>query len=87
MDVRRWFERRLRRFSRVRRHLLNAALAYSLGTAAAVVGCVALILLAGWLPWAPLNLAIFAAASKWVHLSTNTLQFYNVFPRLEGKFP
>jgi hypothetical protein len=62
MDVRRWFERRLRRFSRVRRHLLNAALAYSLGTAAAVVGCVALILLAGWLPWAPLNLAIFAAA-------------------------
>jgi hypothetical protein len=62
MDVRRWFERRLRRFSRVRRHLLNAALAYSLGTAAAVVGCAALILLAGWLPWAPLNLAVFAAA-------------------------
>ena len=40
----------------------NAALAYALGTAAAVVACVALILLAGWLPWAPLNLAIFAAA-------------------------
>jgi hypothetical protein len=62
MDVRRWFDARLRRFSRVRRHLLNAALAYSLGTTAAVVGCVALILLAGWLPWAMLNLAVFAAA-------------------------
>jgi hypothetical protein len=61
MDKRRWFEARLRRFSRVRRHLLNAALAYSLGTTAAVVGCAALILLAGWLPWAPLNLAVFAA--------------------------
>jgi hypothetical protein len=62
MDVRRWFEWRLRRFSRVRRHLLNAALGYLLATAAAVVGCAALILLAGWLPWAPLNLAVFAAA-------------------------
>ena len=62
MDMRRWFDTRLRRFSRVRRHLLNAALAYSLATVAAVVGCAVLILLAGWLPWAPLNLAIFAAA-------------------------
>jgi hypothetical protein len=62
MDMRRWFDTRLRRFSRVRRHLLNATLAYSLATVATVVGCAVLILLAGWLPWAPLNLAIFAAA-------------------------
>lgn len=31
--------------------------------------------------------ARFAANSQWVHLSTNTLPFYNVFPRLEGQFP
>lgn len=37
--------------------------------------------------WPGNALAIFAAASKWVHLSTNTLQFYNVFPRLQGQFP
>jgi hypothetical protein len=37
--------------------------------------------------WPGQTLAIFAAASKWVHLSTNTLQFYNVFPRLQGQFP
>jgi pimeloyl-ACP methyl ester carboxylesterase len=37
--------------------------------------------------WPGQALAIFAAHSRWVHLSTNTLQFYNVFPRLEGKFP
>ena len=37
--------------------------------------------------WPGQALAIFAAHSKWVHLSTNTLPFYNVFPRLEGKFP
>lgn len=27
------------------------------------------------------------AYSKWIHLSTNTLPFYYVFPRLEGQFP
>jgi pimeloyl-ACP methyl ester carboxylesterase len=37
--------------------------------------------------WPGQALAIFAASSKWVHLSTNTLPFYNVFPRLEGRFP
>lgn len=37
--------------------------------------------------WPGQAFAIFAGQSKWVHLSTNTLQFYNVFPRLEGKFP
>jgi pimeloyl-ACP methyl ester carboxylesterase len=37
--------------------------------------------------WGGQALAIFAAQSRWVHLNTNTLQFYNVFPRLEGKFP
>lgn len=37
--------------------------------------------------WPGQAFAIFAGQSSWVHLSTNTLQFYNVFPRLEGKFP
>lgn len=44
--------------------------------------------------WGPRNglwpgqaLALFAAHSRWVHLSTNTLAFYNVMPRLQGKFP
>jgi len=37
--------------------------------------------------WPGQALAIFAANSKWIHLSTNTLPFYNVFPRLEGQFP
>ena len=32
-------------------------------------------------------LALFPAYSRWVHLATNTLQFYNVFPELDGKFP
>ena len=32
-------------------------------------------------------MALFSAHSQWVHLSTNTLPFYNVFPRLEGQFP
>lgn len=31
--------------------------------------------------------ASFAAQSRWVFLNTNTLCFYNVFPRLEGQFP
>jgi pimeloyl-ACP methyl ester carboxylesterase len=37
--------------------------------------------------WPGQTLALFAAASKWVHLNTNTLQFYNVYPRLQGQFP
>lgn len=37
--------------------------------------------------WPGQALAIFAAHSRWVHLSTNTLQFYNVIPRLQGQFP
>jgi pimeloyl-ACP methyl ester carboxylesterase len=37
--------------------------------------------------WPGNALAIFAAHSRWVHLATNTLQFYNVVPRLQGKFP
>jgi len=32
--------------------------------------------------WPGQTLAIFAANSRWVHLATNTLRFYNVFPRL-----
>lgn len=37
--------------------------------------------------WPGQALALFAAHSRWVHLSTNTLAFYNVIPRLQGKFP
>lgn len=37
--------------------------------------------------WPGQALALFAAHSRWVHLSTNTLAFYNVMPRLQGKFP
>jgi pimeloyl-ACP methyl ester carboxylesterase len=36
--------------------------------------------------WPGEALAIFGESSRWVHLSTNTLQFYNVFPRLQGQF-
>ena len=37
--------------------------------------------------WPGQALALFAAHSRWVHLATNTLPFYNVIPRLEGQFP
>lgn len=37
--------------------------------------------------WPGNALVLFAAQSRWVHLATNTLQLYNVFPRLEGQFP
>lgn len=37
--------------------------------------------------WPGQALAIFAGQSRWVHLATNTLPFYNVFPRLQGQFP
>ena len=37
--------------------------------------------------WPGRTFAQFAAYSRWVHLSTNTLPFYNVYPRLQGKFP
>jgi len=46
---------------------------------------------AGWYEhyglWPGNALALFASSSRWVHLSTNTLPFYNVIPRLEGQFP
>ena len=32
--------------------------------------------------WPGQTLALFAAHSRWVHLSTNTLPFYNIFPKL-----
>lgn len=37
--------------------------------------------------WPGRTWALIAAYSHWIHLSTNTLPFYNVFPRLQGKFP
>lgn len=36
--------------------------------------------------WPGQVFAIFATYSRWIHLSTNTLPFYNVFPRLQGTF-
>ena len=37
--------------------------------------------------WPGQTLALFAAYSRWIHLSTNTLPFYNVMPRLQNEFP
>lgn len=37
--------------------------------------------------WPGQTLAVFAAHSRWVHLATNTLPFYNVMPRLQNEFP
>ena len=37
--------------------------------------------------WPGQTFAVFAAHSRWVHLATNTLPFYNVMPRLQNKFP
>jgi len=37
--------------------------------------------------WPGQAMACFASNSRWVHLSTNTLPFYNVFPHLQNKFP
>ena len=37
--------------------------------------------------WPGQCFSIFAANSRWVHLATNTLPFYNVFPRLQNQFP
>lgn len=36
--------------------------------------------------WPGQALALFAAHSRWILLNTNTLPFYNVFPRLENQF-
>lgn len=37
--------------------------------------------------WPGQTLALFSAHSRWVHLSTNTLPFYYVMPRLQEQFP
>lgn len=37
--------------------------------------------------WPGQTLALFAAESRWIFLSTNTLPFYYVCPRLENQFP
>lgn len=36
--------------------------------------------------WPGRTWALFSAYSRWVHLSTNTLPFYNVFPKLQEQF-
>lgn len=59
MNEMQWFKDRLSRFSSARRWLLNAALAYRLGTVALVGGVLALLLLSGWLPGPLVNLALF----------------------------
>ena len=58
-DDRQVFETRIQRFSKVRRGRLNAALAYSLGSAASLGGVLVLLLLGGRLPGAFLNLGLF----------------------------
>src|SRR5579871_2854545 len=60
------FTSRLTHFSATRRGLLNAALAYRLGAAALAAGLLALLLLAGWLPGAFVNLALFAALAAFL---------------------
>ena len=37
--------------------------------------------------WPGRTWVMLASYSRWYHLSTNTLPFYNVYPRLEGEFP
>jgi hypothetical protein len=37
--------------------------------------------------WPGQALCLFASHSRWVHLATNTLAFYNVIPRLQNTFP
>lgn len=54
------FEARFRRFSAVRRGILNATLGYGLGTVALAAGCAALLLLTGWLTNLYVNAALFA---------------------------
>jgi hypothetical protein len=60
MSERITFERRLRRFSRARRGLLNGVLGFRLGLLALIAGIVGLILLSGWIPNVLVNLALFA---------------------------
>lgn len=57
------FIARLRRFSRRRRHLLNAALGYALGARALATGVLVLLLLSGWLPQIFVNAALFVVAA------------------------
>ena len=60
------FESRLRRFSRARRGLLNAALSFWLGILAFGACAIGLLLLAGWLPGVLVNLALFALLTGWL---------------------
>jgi len=60
------FESRLRRFSRVRRGMLNAALGYRLGLLALGAGLLGLLLLNGWLPGVLVNLVLFGMLALWL---------------------
>src|SRR5437588_4877720 len=66
MNDRTIFESRFRRFSRVRRGLLNAALGYRLGVLALVAAVAGLLLLNGWLPWLFVNLGLFLLLILWL---------------------
>jgi hypothetical protein len=66
MSDRTQFESRFRRFSRVRRGLLNAALGYRLGFLALVALVAGLLLLSGWLPWLFVNLGLFVLLALWL---------------------
>src|SRR5262249_39536168 len=60
------FESRLRRFSRVRRGILNAALGYRLGLFGLAAGVLGLLLLSGWVPNILVNLALFGILGLWL---------------------
>ncbi len=60
------FETRLRRFSRARRGLLNAARQYHLGLLGLGAGVLGLLLLSGWLPNVVVNLTLFALLALWL---------------------
>jgi hypothetical protein len=71
---------RLRRFSSVRRGLLNAALGLRLGALAAGSGIAGLLLLSGWLPNAFLNLGLFLV------LGCTNLAFLAAYLRKRARF-
>ncbi len=60
------FETRLRRFSRVRRGLINGERGYRYLGLALAAGLAGLLLLSGWLPGVIVNLALFALLALWL---------------------
>jgi hypothetical protein len=79
-DLKTRFEERIAAFSKARRRLRNAELAYRLGGWAAATGVGGLLLLSGWMPSAFLNLTLFAlAAGALIYLAVAYLRRRNRF--------